>query len=137
VPDASNSLIHPTYKYLGREIRLAGLTLGQWMSIVAATVGAFGLSQILPFSDTINVSCAVTIAGTPAAAILAAGTGEMRLAALIRAAVRWRGRAHIHVPDPCAATPPDGYELTDDARLGDTAGPSPTTSLDLEALWAD
>jgi hypothetical protein len=93
---ATSSLIHPTYKHLGREIRLAGLTLTQWSLLVVAGVTAYGISKILPFSDTYNLSVAIAIAGAPAAATFAGATGDVHLFSFLRAVIRWRRSAAVY-----------------------------------------
>jgi hypothetical protein len=127
-------LIHPTYRHLGREIRIAGLPLTHWGHLVVAGLGAYLLSRLLPFGAAYNLSVAVTIAGTPAAIVLAGGTGEVELLAYGRAVVRWRRNAAVYAAGAAPATPM-GYALV--------AEPSPAlsggtlTDLDPLALWDD
>lgn len=110
---ADPDLIHPTYKHLSRQIRLAGLTLTQWTYLVAAGAAAFALSHLLPFSDTYNLSVAITIAGTPAAATLAGATGETHLFGYIAALIQWRRHATLHEPGRPSRNPSAGYTLHD------------------------
>ncbi len=103
-------MIHPCYRHLTREIRLAGLTVTQWAYIVVAVFVAFMLTRVLPFGETYNLSVAVTIAGTPAAATVAGAAGEVHFFAYMKALVRWRRTAKPYV----AGGPPpslDGYVI--------------------------
>jgi hypothetical protein len=106
-----HSLIHPTYRHLERSIRLAGLSLAQWAQLVTAGAVAYALAQHLPFGGTYSVSVAVTVAGVPVAAAVAAGSGGVRPLALLVATVRWRGTAKLHLPGVAASAPPAGYRL--------------------------
>ena len=110
-----SSLIHPTYRHLDRPIRLGGLTPVQWAQLVASGAAAWLLAKVLPFGSTYDLSVAVTIAGIPAAASLAAGTGSGHPFAQIRAVLTWRRRARLYVP--CATTADvaaKGYRLSEE-----------------------
>jgi hypothetical protein len=85
-----SDLIHPTYRYLDRAIRVAGLTVAQWIALLLAGIIAYLLAAVLPFSSTYNASIAVTIAGTPIAVALALGTNRGNPFRLVTDVVRWR-----------------------------------------------
>lgn len=108
MPEAPD-LIHPTYRYLDRQVRLAGLTLAQWTQLVAGGVSAWLLARLLPFSATYDLSIAVTLAGVPIAASLAAGTDTVHPLAFLRQVARWRRRASVYLPG--IETEPSGYAL--------------------------
>lgn len=122
------SLIHPTYRYLDRSVRLAGLTLGQWALLVGAGAGAWLLARVLPFSSTYDLSVGLAIAGVPAAASLAAGADAVHPLAHLRAVVRWRRRAAVYLP---GAEDADGYRLVDETPR---AAPDIAVTT-LEELW--
>jgi len=107
------SLIHPTYRHLARPIHLAGLTLAQWAQLVAAGAAAWLLTRVLPFGATYDLSVAVTIAGMPLAASLAAGTGSTHPLAYARALLTWRRRASVYPPASAAGATAGGYRLTE------------------------
>lgn len=113
--DLDASLVHPTYRHLDRRIRLAGLPLGQWVQLLAAAAAAYALAQVLPFGATYDLSVAVTIAGVPVAAALAAGTATNPLAVLA-ALARWRRLAKLY-PSAKAASA-TGYVLVGDEPDG-------------------
>ena len=124
------SLIHPTYRYLDRAVRLAGLTLGQWAQLVAGGAGAWLLARVLPFSSTYDLSVAISIAGVPIAASLAAGSDAVHPLAQLRAVARWRRRAAVYLPGAGAV---DGYRLVDDAARPEAI--SPLVIASAEELW--
>lgn len=131
---ATPNLIHPTYRYLDRAIRLAGLTLSQWAQLVGAGVGAWVLARVLPFSGTYDLSVGIAVAGVPVAASLAAGPEAVHPLFQARAVIAWRRRAHVHLPgvDPDAEVL--GYRLTSDRPA---APESRALSLaNVEDLWA-
>jgi hypothetical protein len=112
----NTSLIHPTYRHLDRAIRLAGLTPVQWLQLIGAGAAAWLLAHVLPFGSTYDLSIAVTVAGAPVAASLAAGAGSAHPLAELRARFRARRRARRYEPaDPAAGTTAAGYRLTDDS----------------------
>ena len=92
------SLVHPAYRHLDRTVRLAGLSLGQWSQLVAAGVAAWLLARVLPFGSSYDLSIAVTVAGVPVAAALAAGSGHGSPLMTLAAALRWRRQAGVYVP---------------------------------------
>ena len=70
---------------------VAGLTVAQWIALLAAVASAYALATVLPFSSTYNVSIAVTVSGTPVAVALALGTDRISpfrpVSDVIRAAI--------------------------------------------------
>jgi hypothetical protein len=125
------SLIHPTYRYLDRAVRLAGLTLVQWTQLVGAGLGAWVLARLLPFSTTYDLSIALSVTGMPVAASLAAGADSVHPMSQLRAVRRWHGQRAIYLPD-VAAGAVSGYRLTSEAPLRRT---QPPTMTSLEQLW--
>lgn len=105
------SLIHPAYRHLDRRVRLAGLTLAQWSQLVASAATAYALAKVLPFGDTYNVSVAVTLAGVPVAALIAAGTGAVHPLDVLLAIARWRRTAGLYLPGVADDDAPAGYRL--------------------------
>lgn len=104
-------LIHPTYRYLDRAVRLAGLTLSQWTQLVAAGLGVWLLARVLPFSGTYDLSVGLAIAGMPVAASLAAGADAVHPLTQVHAILAWRRAAAVYLPGG-GDVPPAGYRLT-------------------------
>jgi hypothetical protein len=127
----STSLIHPTYRYLDRWVRLAGLTVWQWTQLVGAGIGAWLLARVLPFSGTYDLSIGITIAGVPIAASLAAGADSAHPLKQLRAVITWRRQAGIYLPGATAASVA-GYRLLAEQSATAAAGPSIAT---VEELW--
>ena len=128
----ATSLIHPTYRYLDRAVRLAGLTLAQWTQLVAAGLAAWLLARLLPFSATYDLSVAIAITGMPVAASLAAGADTVHPLAQVRAIARWRRHSAVYLPG--AGSTAAGYRIAaDTARFAATA--TATTITSVEELW--
>ena len=111
-PSDTASLVHPAYRHLDRTGRLAGLSLGQWSQLVAAGVVAWLLARVLPFGSSYDLSIAVTVAGVPVAATLAAGSGHASPLMTLVAALRWRRHAGVYAPGVADDTV-SGYVLAD------------------------
>jgi hypothetical protein len=128
----ASSLVHPTYRYLDRAVRLAGLTLSQWTQLVGAGVGAWLLARVLPFSGTYDLSVGIAIAGVPVAASLAAGADTVHPIAQLRAVLAWRRRAGVYLPGADHAVTV-GYRLVVEApRIAARRGAAVTS---VEELW--
>src|SRR4051812_39431683 len=87
-------MVHPTYRYLERATRVAGLTWRQWVLLCAGGLATYLLAKALPLPAPYGVSAALTLCGTPAAVTMAlAGTdSELTLTAgQVRAWRRGRG----------------------------------------------
>jgi hypothetical protein len=127
------TLIHPTYRYLDRAVRLAGLTLTQWAQLVAAGIGAWLLARVLPFSGTYDLSVAISLAGVPVAASLAAGTDAVHPLRLVRDVIAWRRRAAIYLPGATGAGI-GGYRLVPEV-VAATASHAHVTLTSVDELW--
>ncbi len=110
-PTEPTSLIHPTYRHLERTMRLAGLSLARWTQLVVAGAVAYALAHVLPFGGTYNASVAVTIAGVPVAAAVAAGSGAVRPVDVLVATLRWRRDRRLYLPGESPEPTPAGYRL--------------------------
>lgn len=128
----------PTYRYLTRSIRIAGLPIWQWAQIAVSLLLAWALAELLGtvMPSSWALSTAITIAGLPVAVAIACMQAEFDVAALVRAAIQWRRAPKLLLPgaDPNAAY--RGYVLT--AHDADSTHHTPDLSLtptDLEALW--
>jgi hypothetical protein len=90
--------VHPTYRYLERAPRIAGLTWRQWLLALGGMLAAYLLARVLPLPSPYHLTVATTLAGTPVVAALALDAAEHDLALSPAALVRWR-RAHaLHLP---------------------------------------
>lgn len=83
-------MVHPTYGYLERRIRVASLTWLQWTQLLSALLGAYVLSRVLPLAAPYNLSVALTVCGLPAAWSLVATNGEIDVRGQITGWWRWR-----------------------------------------------
>jgi hypothetical protein len=97
---ADSSLIHPTYRYLDRPIRIAGLTLVHWAHLALAGCGAWALAKLLPFGATYDLSVALSLTGAPAATAIAAGTAEANPFRYLRDVARWQRTRAVYAQPP-------------------------------------
>jgi hypothetical protein len=117
VSDDRHVLIHPTYRHIDRPVHIAGLAIGQWLRLGLAAVIAWALTKVLPFSATYDVAVAVTVAGTPLAVSLAAGSAATGPVTIAARWLRWQCRPKLYAPnsdeaESCKAGPPTGQTNT-------------------------
>ncbi|MCW2953198.1 MAG: hypothetical protein JWQ48_2368 [Conexibacter sp.] len=132
-----------TYRYLDRGVRLSGLTLGQWLQLVAGAISAFAMSKLLALipglSATYALSIAVTLAGMPLAAAFVAMDADFDVTAYLRAAIKWRRGPKLLLAGPNPTSTYPGYRIVE--QLDDTAqhaAPSNGSRLnpnEMEVLW--
>jgi len=122
------------YKHLDAKLRIADLTVGQWMGLFAGLIAGMGYGTYLsPFGQMLTLVTAIYIAGIPIAAIFLASFSEFDFWLLVRSAVRWRRLDGRYLPGP--GTPTPGYRLTappDELRHAERER---VAELDLGALW--
>jgi hypothetical protein len=126
--------MNSAYKHLETRLRIAELTLGQWLG-VAGGVGIavlWGL-YISPFGAMLTLFSAVYIGGIPALVSWLASEAEFDLWLRARSMWRWRKGADRYVPGP--GPEPHGYILTQ-PRADPAQTPNGIVAdLDLAALW--
>jgi hypothetical protein len=131
------SLVHPTYRHLGRPVTLIGLNRTQWVIVLLGLAATWALTALLPLPTQWALSIAGSLVGMPCALLFVlTADSELSLRSMLRGLRSWRRSAHVLLPDVAVATEPHGYELqapdTDLIHPGvaDAATPS------LEDLWA-
>jgi hypothetical protein len=105
-------VIHPTYRYLERATRIAGLTWRQWTVLVGSLLATYLLARVLPLRAPYGLSVALTVCGTPAAAVLALASTETHAALSPAVLFRWRQVSGRYVPLPPASSFRVGYVVT-------------------------
>ncbi|HEY4280369.1 MAG TPA: hypothetical protein VGM91_19260 [Conexibacter sp.] len=128
-----------TYRFLDRKIRIGYLAWFQWVQVAIAVFLALGLSKAfgLFMPQMWALSTALTIAGLPVAAAIAAMESDFDVPAYLAAAISWRRGPKLLLPgaDPAAAYA--GYQLTttDYAPAAAAHAVATLTPNDMEALW--
>jgi hypothetical protein len=124
------------YKHLDAKLRIAELSIGQWIgAIVGAVVGICWGVYVSPFGPTVTLTSAIYLAALPAGAAFLANAGEFSLWLLIRSALAWRRREGRFLPGPGASA--HGYVVTAAAGgVGGAASRAPV-DLDLATLWGE
>jgi hypothetical protein len=124
------------YKHLDTKLRVAQLTIGQWVSVVAGIgLGMFWGTSLSPFGTYVTFMSSVYLGALPVGAAFLASVSEFDLALIVRSLVAWRRRDGRYVPG--AGQSARGYVLREkpDARAEGRKDQAP--ELDLASLWED
>lgn len=127
--------MNTAYKHLDSKLKIAELTVGQWVGVllglgIAITWGFY----VSPFGTTLTVITAVYAVALPTAAALFATMTDFDLALLLRSAIAWRRRQGRFTAGPGSSA--RGYVVSEDEgdRASERRGPQ-LEELDLSALW--
>ena len=121
----------PAYKQLEAKTRIAELTLGQWVGVIAGVLCALVvIAWLRPFGTYVNLVLGVYLGGIPVTIALVVSVGEFDVWLLLRAAWRWWRADGRYLPGPGSAA--RGYQVTGAAHEG--AGRE-ATSIELQRLW--
>jgi hypothetical protein len=129
--------VNIAYKHLDTKLRIADLTIGQWLGVAGglgiAVLWGFYLS---PFGLYPTLFSAIYMGAIPAGATFLASVTEFDVWLLIRSAIRWRRREGRFVPGPGSEV--RGYVLREDPEeQGFHAARRATADLDLASLWEE
>jgi hypothetical protein len=126
------------YKHLDSKLRIAELTVGQWIGVFFGMgIGVLWGVVVSPFGDYVTLISAIYLGALPAGAAVLAGYTEFDLWLLVRSAVRWRRLDGRFAPGSGGGA--RGYVLReedDDERGRGDPRPRPR-ELDLQSLWED
>jgi hypothetical protein len=127
--------VNIAYKHLDSKLRIAELTVGQWMGLCAGVLTGIAYAFYLrPFGTTLTLLSAVYVGGLPVCAVFMANLSDFDVWLLVRSCARWRRLDGHYLPGPGPATA--GYRVTvDDDPL--SARPGQLAALDLPALWGE
>lgn len=124
------------YKHLDSKLRIAELTLGQWLGVLLGVGVAFGWGlYVSPLGTYLTLISAIYLGSLPAGAAILASLSEFDLFLLVRSAIAWRRRDGALRPGPgCSAR---GYVVRPDAPDGSAPATPEAPELDLATLWED
>jgi hypothetical protein len=127
--------VNPAFKHLDAKLRIAELTIRQWVGVFAGVMVAFLYAYVLhPFGTMLTTITAVYIAGIPIAVALLAGFSDFDAWLILRSAMRWRSADGRYLPGPGAPTA--GYRvLAPVDELLDRG--EPLAELDIAGLWGE
>jgi hypothetical protein len=125
--------VNAAYKHLDARLRIADLTIPQWLGILGGVLLAIVWAQyVSPFGDYVTLFTAVYVGALPVGAALYAGLTEFDLVLFVRSALRWRRMPGRYVAGPGTAAL--GYVV-----LADPAAFAPehngARDIDLARLW--
>jgi hypothetical protein len=128
--------MNPSFKHLDAKLRIADLTIRQWIGILLGGIGALLYADLVhPFGTMVTMVSAVYVGGIPIAAVLLAGSSEFDAWLVLRSAWSWRAEDERYLPGPGAAT--KGYVVH--AAVDDYLYPDqdPLMELDPAGLWGE
>jgi hypothetical protein len=129
--------VNIAYKHLDSKLRIAELTIGQWVGVIAGLVIAFVWGFYLsPLGTYPTLISAIYLGALPAGATIVASVSEFDLWLLIRSAIAWRRSDGRFTPGPGESV--RGYALREDpeTRRAEDAR-NQTNDLDLASLWEE
>jgi hypothetical protein len=125
--------MNTAYKHLDTKLRIAELTLGQWVGVTVgcglAIVWGFFLS---PLGTYLTIFSTVYVGAIPIGVVVLASYTEFDLGILVRSAIRWRRRDGRFIQGPGPAT--RGYVVRGEPEAEHERQREPL-ALNLEDLW--
>jgi len=128
--------MNPAFKHLETKLKIAELTIRQWITILIGLFAAILYADFLhPFGTMLTIATAIYIGGLPLAAAIVSGSSEFDAWLLLKSAVRWRSADDRFLPGSGGLTV--GYEVHPDANGRDRSGGHRVEELDLAMLWGE
>jgi len=125
--------MHPAYKHLNDKLKVAQLTIGQWVAVVfgVGIMLAWGF-YLCPFHGYFRTVTAVWLGLGPVGTVMTIAFLEIDLLQMVRAAIDWHRNDAIYAPG--SGDNVRGYTVRPDQR--DQRNTRPTTApLDVATLW--
>jgi hypothetical protein len=129
--------MNSAYKHLDSKLRIAELTIGQWVGVMIGLglAIAWGV-YVSPFGPTITLTSSVYLAALPSGAVLVGSFTELDPMRLIRSAIAWRRLEGRFAPGPGKSA--SGYVVIADSQSEATRRRQESVSeLELGALWEE
>jgi hypothetical protein len=129
--------MNTAYKHLDSKLRIADLTLGQWIGVIVGVgVGVVWGVYLSPLGTYLTLASSVYLGAIPAAAALLASMSEFHLWLLLRSAVGWHRLDGRFASGPGGSA--RGYVVSEEPEAdGMHAGRPPVRELDPAALWGE
>jgi hypothetical protein len=121
------------YKHLDAKLRIAELTIGQWVGVALGLCIGLGWGFFLsPFGTYLTLFSAIYLAAIPCGGVLGSALYEIDLFLVVRSALRWRRLDGRFVAG--AGTTASGYRVLP-APVDPAAQRGAPPELELEDLW--
>jgi hypothetical protein len=128
--------VNTSFKHLDSKLRVADLTIRQWVGIFVGVMLALAYADLLhPFGTMMNLMTATYIAGIPIAIAIVAGFSEFDAWLVMRSAWSWRSNDGRYLPGP--GNPTDGYHVHDPLDGLYDPDHEPLRELDPAGLWGE
>jgi hypothetical protein len=125
--------MNQAYKHLDTKLKLAELTIGQWLGVVLGLgVSLMWGFYVSPFGTSITIGSAVYLGAVPISFALMSTVFEVNLGVVLRSAISWVRLDGRFVPG--AGPRVEGYFVRPDQREKDDVKATLAT-LDPAALW--
>jgi hypothetical protein len=130
------SLVHPSYRHLGRPVTIAGLNRAQWAIGLSALALIWAFSAVAPLSAQWALSIGGTLVGVPASLLFVlSADGEFSVRHIARGVRSWRRTRRVLLPaDP--AQMGEGYTLLGPAAAMTPVSASTAGAAAVTDLWS-
>jgi hypothetical protein len=125
------------YKHLDSKLRIADLSVGQWVTVAVGMAMAVGWGLYLsPFGPSLTLMTSVYLVAIPVAATLFANLTEFDPWILIRSLIAWRRLDGRFIPGPGSQA--RGYVVHIEDQASENGSPhAELPAMDIEALWEE
>lgn len=129
--------MNSAYKHLDSKLRVADLTVGQWIGVLFGVGLAIVWGVYLsPFGPTITLTSAVYVGALPAGAAMVGSFTELDPVRLVRSAIAWRRLQGRFSPGPGESA--SGYVvIADSQRAAARRRREELPELELASLWEE
>lgn len=127
--------MNAAYKHLDSKLRIAELTIGQWVGVIVGLASgiAWGV-YVSPFGATVTLTSAMYLAALPIGAALCASATDFDPWLTLRSALSWRRLDGRFLPGPGSRA--SGYVVAPDPGAAeDAARLQRPADIDLGSLW--
>ena len=129
--------MNTAYKHLDSKLRVAELSIGQWICVLAGLAAAIAWGVYLsPLSTSFTLVTSVYLVALPVAAALFSSLTDFDPWLVIRSAVHWHRQEGSYLPGP--GVDGEGYTVTaSDEESGSRTRRRNDAVPDLAGLWGE